>query len=163
MRGRHGLWSIPLVAGLAGLSLLGAQRLAPNEDLKRDLQAIRQALKNSSPERPAPRWLHIIVDDFKEETKVRVNLPVEAVVAFLELAIAVQEKTLAQTKSRMPDPADRTKADEILNRQLESMERSLDILRQIQPRQWVEWLKDLPNGEIVTVDSKDARIRIWVE
>ncbi|GBC85597.1 hypothetical protein HRbin11_02047 [bacterium HR11] len=134
-----------------------------DEDLKRDLQAIRQALKNPPPERPAPRWLHITVDDLERGAKVRVNLPVEAVVAFLELAVDVQEKELARTRARAQAQTDRPKTGEVIDRPVESLERSLEILRPIKPRLWIEWLKDLPNGEIVTVEAKDAKIRIWVE
>lgn len=163
MRERHWLWGVPLVVGLTSLGLLWAQGPSADEDLKKDLQAIRQALKNPSPTRPAPRWFHITIDDLKEGAKVRVNLPVEAVIAFLEMAFTVEEKELERARARIRPKTERPETDEVLDRRLESLERSLESLRQIQPRQWVGWLKDLPNGEIVTVEAKDAKIRIWVE
>ncbi len=163
MRGRRWLWGTAVAAGLAGLGLLWAQGPSADEDLKKDLQAIRQALRNSSPERPAPRWLRITVDDLEEGAKVRVNLPIEAVLAFLELAVTVQEKEIERMKARIRPGTDRTETDEALTRRLEALERSLGVLRQFKSRQWIEWLKDLPNGEVVTVDSKDAKVRIWVE
>ena len=124
---------------------------SPEQEMKRDLQAIRKALKQ---DKNAPKWLRIEVIDREEDERVKINLPIQMVLAFLEYAIDVSETSLKVAKKH----GDKEDIEEI-----EEATRALRVLKQFKPQQWIEWLKELPNGEIITVESKDEKVRIWVE
>ncbi len=149
--GKRIKWILPAV--LLIMAMVGPvwAKGNPEQEMKRDLQAIRKALKQ---DKNAPKWLRIEVIDRKEDERVKVNLPIQMVLAFLEFAIDVSETSIEVAKKRgaKEDVED-----------MEKVMRSIGILKQFKPQQWIEWLKELPNGEIITVESKDEKVRIWVE
>lgn len=143
--------SITTLLLILGLVRPGWADSRPEEEMKRDLQAIRQALQK---DKDAPRWLRIEVIDLAGDEKVKVNLPIQAVLAFLEFAVEVGETSIEEAKKH---------GDKEDVEHLERASQSLKILKQFKPEQWIQWLKELPNGEIVTVESKTEKVRIWVE
>lgn len=134
---------------LMGISLaLGASK--SDEEMKRDLQAIKKALQE---DKDAPKWLRIEV--LGKDEQVRVNVPIQVVLAFLDAAVEIGEASAKEAKEQT--------RSEKKEEEWEHIQNSISIMKQFTPRQWIQWLKKLPNGEIVTVESKDEKIRIWVE
>ncbi len=140
--------------------LMATPKKKTSEELKKDLEAIKKSLDK---DKKAPRWLRIEVKDLEEGAVVKVNLPLKAVIAFLEagLEIAEEQAKIEMKKHKKQGKHEKDEIDEEHIRQ--SVLSGFEFLKKYPIEQWIEWFKEVPNGEIVTVDSKDAKVRIWVE